>query len=131
MSLTSLHYYFPWAIKTLAKWAIFCAATGRRMRVDQDVQTFFDVGDREDLSYRDKIAEYRRLSERYFAVGEYKEFCDTHIAHIDEVTVDFVRSGEFDDLLVDTVVTTFPEHEHEKFVSHYRGLLRAWVDDQG
>jgi hypothetical protein len=130
MSLTSLHYYFPWAIKTLAKWAIFCAATDRRMRVDQDVQTFFSVGDRDDLSYQDKIAEYRKLSESYFAVGDYEEFCDTHLAHIDEVMVDFVRSSEFDDLLIETVMTTFPAHEHTMFVDHYRGLLGAWVDDQ-
>jgi hypothetical protein len=131
MSLISLHYYFPWAIKTLAKWAAFCATTDRRMRVDQDVQTFFAIGDREDLSYQDKLAEYRRLSERYFSVGEYEEFCDTHLSHIDEVMVDFVRSPEFDDMLVETVVTTFPAHEQAKFVSHYRGLLGAWVDDQG
>ncbi|MGH2775211.1 MAG: hypothetical protein ACRDJT_07250 [Actinomycetota bacterium] len=130
MSLTSLHYYFPWAIKALAKWAVFCASTGRSMRLDQDVREFFSVGDREDLSYEDKIAEYRRLSERYFTVGDYEEFCDKHLTHIDEVMVDFVRSAEFDDMLVETVATTFPAHEHEKFASHYRGLLGAWANDQ-
>src|SRR5262249_19584498 len=25
VSLTSLHYYFPWAIATLLKWCVFCA----------------------------------------------------------------------------------------------------------
>jgi hypothetical protein len=99
--------------------------------MELDVDAYFSIGDREDLSYEDKIAEYRNLSERYFAVGDYEEFCDTHLAHIDEITVEFVRSSEFDALLVDTVVATFPAHEHEKFVSHYRGLLGAWVDDQG
>ncbi|MGH2825493.1 MAG: hypothetical protein ACRDKF_00810 [Actinomycetota bacterium] len=130
MSLISLHYYFPWAIKTLAKWAVFCAATERKMNVDQDVREFFDVGDREDLSYAEKIAEYRRLSERYFALSEYEEFCGKHLAHIDETMIDFVRSDEFDDLLVSTVVATFPAPERERFVEHYRGLLRAWADDQ-
>ncbi len=131
MSLISLHYYFPWAIKALAKWAMFCASTDRSMRLDQDVREFFSVGDREDLTYEDKIAEYRKLSERYFSIGDYEEFCDTHLSHVDEVMVDFVRSTEFDDTLVETVATTFPAHEHEKFVSHYRGLLGAWADDQG
>jgi hypothetical protein len=130
MSLISLHYYFPWAITALAKWAVFCAATDRSMRVDQDVREFFSVGDREDLSYEDKIAEYRKLSERYFSLGDYEEFCDKHLTHIDEVMIDFVRSAEFDDMLVETVTTTFPAYEHEKFVSHYRGLLGAWADDQ-
>jgi hypothetical protein len=74
MSLISLHYYFPWAIKALAKWAIFCAATERAMPVDQNVRSFFSVGDRKDLDYRDKIAEYRKLSERYFTVDAYPGF---------------------------------------------------------
>ena len=130
MSLISLHYYFPWAITALAKWAVFCASTSRPMRVDQDVREFFSVGDREDLSYEAKIAEYRKLSESYFSLGDYEEFCEKHLANIDEVMIDFVRSAEFDDMLVETVSTTFPDHEHEKFVSHYRGLLGAWADDQ-
>jgi hypothetical protein len=29
-------------------------------------------------------------------------------------------------VLVETVQTTFPAHEHEHFVAHYRGLLEAW-----
>ena len=27
VAVTSLHYYFPWAMKSLIKWATFCAAT--------------------------------------------------------------------------------------------------------
>ena len=29
IALTSLHYYFPWAIKTLVKWCVFVLAAGR------------------------------------------------------------------------------------------------------
>ena len=32
-------------------------------------------------------------------------------------------------VLVDTVRSTFPTHEHEHFVAHYRGLLGAWARD--
>jgi hypothetical protein len=31
---------------------------------------------------------------------------------------------------VQTVVATFPEHEHEQFVAHYRGLLGAAAQDR-
>src|SRR2546430_9490130 len=41
VAITSLHYYFPWAMRTLVKWCVFCAVTGRRMRVDQDTRTYF------------------------------------------------------------------------------------------
>jgi hypothetical protein len=30
-------------------------------------------------------------------------------------------------VIVDTVRATFPAHEHERFVEHYRGLLDAWA----
>jgi hypothetical protein len=42
----------------------------------------------------------------------------------------YVDSPEFDAHLVETVRGAFPPHEHEQFVAHYRGLLRAWVADQ-
>ena len=127
ISLTSLHYYFPWAIKALLKWAVFCAVSGRRMRVDLDLRRWFDVGD-SDRTYEEKLGEYRRLSDDYFQVDDYREFCEQHLLSIDEVMLDYVRSSEFDDLLVRTVTSTFPAHEHDTFVEHYRGLLKAWAD---
>ena len=30
VAVTSLHYYFPWAMRSLVKWSAFCVATGRR-----------------------------------------------------------------------------------------------------
>ena len=30
VAVTSLHYYFPWAMKALLKWSVFCVATGRK-----------------------------------------------------------------------------------------------------
>ncbi len=130
IALTSLHYYFPWAIKALAKWSIFCAATGRKMRIDQDTRRYFYIGDREDLTYEAKLAEYRKLSGEYFQADAYEEFCAEHLANIDEVMLEYVESDAFDRMLIDTVTSTFPAHEHDKFVAHYRGLLGAWAKDE-
>src|SRR5207249_4336582 len=63
ISVTSLHYYFPWAIKTLLKWTVFCLATGRRARLDTDTRTYFDISDRSDLDYGQKLGAYRRLAD--------------------------------------------------------------------
>jgi hypothetical protein len=129
VALTSLHYYFPWAIKALVKWCAFCVVTNRPMRINQTTRDYFEIGDRDDLSYEDKLSLYRRLVDDYFQVEAYEEFCARYLSHVDEVAHDWFTSGEFDDLLVQTVVTTFPAHEHEHFVAHYRGLLSAWASD--
>jgi hypothetical protein len=44
--------------------------------------------------------------------------------------VDPARLPEPPDVLVHTVRSTFPAHEHDHFVAHYRGLLAAWARDQ-
>ena len=111
------------------RWSAFCIATGRPMRINQRHADYFAIGDRDDLSYEEKLAEYRRLADDYFQVDEYEEFCATKLAHLDEALLECVDGPEFDGLLVDTVTSTFPPHEHEQFVAHYRGLLAAWARD--
>jgi hypothetical protein len=131
VAVTSLHYYFPWAIKALLKWCAYCAVTGRAPRIDLDTRAYFEIGDREDLSYREKLEEYRRLADDYFERDKYLEFCDKHLPHLDELVLDWVASAEFDRLLVETVVSTYPQHEHERFLGHFRGLVGLWVRDNG
>jgi hypothetical protein len=130
VSLISLHYYFPWAITALAKWSAFCVATGREMRVSLDMDPFWAVGDRDDLSYEEKLAEYRRLADGYFEVDAYLEFCDGPLAGFEERAVEWFAGPEMDGVLVDTITSTFPAHEHEQMVAHYRGLLSAWAGDR-
>ena len=130
ISVISLHYYFPWAITALVKWSLFCTVTERRMRIDQNTRDYFEIGDRQDLSYDEKIAAYRKLADDYFESDRYEEFCAKHLPHVTETMVEFVESSDFDRILVDTVRSTFPAHEHEKFIPHYRGLLAAWASDQ-
>ena len=50
-------------------------------------------------------------------------------AHLDEVVLEWVDSAEFDALLVETVEATYPAHEHDRFVAHFRGLVGLWVRD--
>jgi hypothetical protein len=130
IGLTSLHYYFPWAIRTLVRWCVYCVVTGRRPQLDLDTRRYFDVGDSEDLPYEDKLAAYRQLADDYFEAERYEEFCATHLAHLDELVLDWVASDEFDRLLVDTVRGLYPAHEHEPFIAHFRGLVGQWVGEQ-
>jgi hypothetical protein len=130
VAITSLHYYFPWAMKALVKWAVFCTAIGRRPRYDLDTRRYFDIADRDDLDYQAKLGEYRRLADEYFEVERYHDFCASRLAHLDEAVMTWVDGPDFDRLLVDTVRSTFPSHEHDHFIAHFRGLLGAWVTDE-
>ena len=42
---------------------------------------------------------------------------------------DWFAGPDFDRILRETVRATFPPHEHEQFIAHYRGLIAAWVKD--
>ncbi|HEX8629279.1 MAG TPA: hypothetical protein VF755_14030 [Catenuloplanes sp.] len=130
VALTSLHYYFPWAMTALLRWSVYCVVTGRRPRLDTDTARYFAIADRGDLSYEDKLAGYRRLADEYFETDRYAEFCDSQLAHVDELVYDWVRSAEFDTLLLDTVRSAYPAHEQDRFIAHFRGLLDAWVRDR-
>jgi hypothetical protein len=130
VAVTSLHYYFPWAMTALLRWCVFCVVTGRRPRIDLDTRHYFEIGDREDLGYEEKLAGYRRLADEYFEVERYQDFCDSRLAHVDELVYDWVASPDFDKLLIDTVVSTYPPHEHERFAAHFRGLIGLWVGER-
>jgi hypothetical protein len=47
-----------------------------------------------------------------------------------ELTVDYFGGDAFDDLLVETVRSVFPPHEHEAMVERHRGLIGTWVREQ-
>jgi hypothetical protein len=130
VAVTSLHYYFPWAMTALLRWCVFCVVTGRQPRLDLDTRHYFEIGDREDLSYEEKLAGYRRLADEYFEVERYRDFCDSRLSHVDELVYDWIASPDFDQLLIDTVTSTYPPHEHERFAAHFRGLVGLWVGDR-
>jgi hypothetical protein len=130
VAITSLHYYFPWAMKALVKWSVFCTATGRAPAPHVDPAPWFAVADREDLSYEDKLAAYHGLADDYFDTERYQDFCASRLAGFDETALVYFESAEFDRVLVDTVTSTFPQHEHEHFVAHFRGLLELWCRDE-
>jgi hypothetical protein len=129
VSLTSLHYYFPWAMAALVRWTVFTMVTDRRSVLDLDTAQYFAIADRDDLSYADKLAAYRVLADTYFETDRYRDFCASRLAHLDEVVLEWVSGPEFDALLVETVQATYPPHEHERFVAHFRGLVGLWVRD--
>ncbi|TDO34718.1 hypothetical protein EV643_12677 [Kribbella sp. VKM Ac-2527] len=130
VAVTSLHYYFPWAIGALVKWSVFCLATGRRTKVDLHTERYFAIADDESLDYDAKLDGYLALADEYFETARYHEWCAEHLPHFDEQLVDWVSSPDFDRLLRETVAATYPAHEQEEFLAHFRGLIGLWVSEQ-
>ena len=57
VAITSLHYYFPWAMKALVKWSAYCLVTAAaRPRVDMQSSRYNAIADRDDLTYEEKLA---------------------------------------------------------------------------
>jgi len=130
VALTSLHYYFPWAIKALVKWCVFALVTERRPKLDLETDRFYEVGDDPDMTYQEKLDAYGKLADSYFETDRYQDFCQTSLPRIDEIVLDWVAGPDFDRLLIDTVRSTYPAREHDKFIAHLRGLLGLWVSDE-
>ena len=130
VAVTSLHYYFPWAMKALVKWTMFCTATGRKARLHVNPDDWFAIGDDPNLSYADKLASYQRLADRHFDKDRYHDFCAAALPDIDEQVLEWVSSTQFDSVLLDTVRATYPSHEQERFLAHFRGLIDLWISDE-
>ncbi|MCP5099959.1 MAG: hypothetical protein GY943_30770 [Chloroflexi bacterium] len=130
IAVTSLHYYFPWAIKSLLAWSLFCAVTDRRMHITMNIDDYFQIAD-SDRNYAEKLAAYEELADAHFQVDEFAEFKATQLSDLDEVMWALVQTTEFDNMIVNTVRSTFPTHEHEQYIAHYRGLLDHWAQSEG
>jgi hypothetical protein len=130
IALVSLHYYFPWAIKSLVAWCVFSTVTQRSMQINQQTREYFEAADRDDLTYAEKFGRYGELAETYFQAEEFEQFRATALPHLDEVTVEYVESAEFDDLLVHSIRLEVEPERHEEMIERCRGLVGQWARDQ-
>ena len=130
VALTSLHYYFPWAIKTMVKWCVFALVTGRRVKLDLETDRYFAIADEPGMSYAEKLEGYRELADAYFDSERYQDFWADKQSRLDEIVLDWASGPDFDQLLIRTVQLVYPVDEHDKFIAHLRGLLGLWVRDE-
>ena len=79
---------------------------------------------------RGQARRYQRLADEHFEKERYLEFCAAALPNIDEIVLEWVSSDDFDQLLRDTVAATYPEHEQERFLAHFRGLVDLWMTDE-
>ncbi len=129
VAVTSLHYYFPWAITALVRWSVYCLATGRKAKLDLGTSRYFAIADDPSLDYAAKLEGYLALADEHFESAAYADWCARHLPHLEEQVHDWITSDEFDRVLRQTVQATYPAHEQDEFLAHFRGLLGLWAAD--
>jgi len=75
------------------------------------------------------VTAYLALADQHFDSDRYWEWCAEHLGHLEERVYDWVGSDGFERILREAVLSTYPEHEHEQFLAHFRGLIQLWLDD--
>lgn len=125
VAITSLHVHFPWAMTSLLKWAVFCAATKRQMKLDLDQRRYFAISDKPG-TFDQKLKQYFKLTQEYFDTDRFETFCDKHLSHVEEVAHEYFGSKAFDDLLIRSIAETFPPNERDHFAGRYRLAFLEW-----
>lgn len=123
--VTSLHYHFPVMVKNMIKWSLFCAATKREFKPNLDWSPYYAVV-KKDLSFEERLAEYTKIAHQRFETDRFVEFCDKHLAHIDEVVWEFFGTPKAKEIVRAKVAALFPAHEVDQFTDHFFGLIQFW-----
>ena len=118
--VTSLHFHFPWMVKSYLRWSIFCAATKRKMARTLDWEPFYAVAAM-DLPYAEKLDRYAAIADARF-----EEFCAKHLGHLDEVASEFFTTAEAKEAVRQKVTALYPPHEVERFTELFWSRIQAW-----
>jgi len=123
--VTSLHYHFPWLVKALVRWTLFCAASKRPVRLNLNWQPFFALNDPE-MTFDEKLPLYDQIAREHFEAERFEEFCHQHLSHLDAVAEEFFGTDRFKDITREKVSALYPKHEVEQFTDHFFGLIQFW-----
>ncbi|MER2561103.1 MAG: hypothetical protein ABTQ32_10305 [Myxococcaceae bacterium] len=123
--VTSLHFHFPWLVKSYLRWTLFCAATKRQFRKNLDWAPFYEVAAK-DLSYAEKLDRYAAIADQRFETARFEEFCGTHLKHLDAEAYEFFATPEAKEAVRQKVAALFPAHEVEKFTDLFWQRIQSW-----
>jgi hypothetical protein len=95
------------------------------MHANLDWQRFFDIAAR-DISFDEKLEQYAKIALEHFEAEQVEEFCDKHLAHLDEVAHEFFGSDVVMDAIQQKVTALYPEHEIEQFSNLFWDRIQTW-----
>jgi len=125
--VTSLHVHFPWLVKAKIRWALFCAASRRKMRQNLDWAPFYAIAE-EGAPYDERLRRWAKLADERFETARFEEFCDQHLGDLDEVAWEYFGSERAKEAVRAKVAALFPEHEHDSFTERFWACIQEWRD---
>lgn len=128
--VTSLHYHFPWLVKSKIRWSLFVAATKRKMRRCLDWEPFYEIA-ATGASFEDKLEGYAKLGEKILELDRFEEFCAKQLGHLDEVADEFFGSERAKQAVRLKVAALFPEHEIDEFTELFWERIQHWRRVEG
>jgi hypothetical protein len=126
--VNSIHYHWPWYVKSNLKWALFCAATKRPMRKTLDCEPYYAIA-KKDLPYREKLSGYAKIARERLTADKFEEFCDKHFGPLEEAANAWFRSDRCRDAVRRKVTNMYPAHEIDEFSERFFALVQKSLDD--
>ncbi len=123
--VTSLHFHFPWLVKANLRWAIFCAALSRRKPLNLNWAPYYEIAG-SGAPYREKLRAYAAIAHRTFETERFAEFCDKHLAHLNDVAHEFFGTDVAKDAVRKKVHALYPANEIEEFTELFWARLQKW-----
>jgi hypothetical protein len=123
--VTSLHFHFPWLVKSYLKWSLFTATTKKKMRRTLDWEPFYQVAAL-DLPYAEKLDRYAAIADERFETARFEEFCERQLPQLDEVVSEFFTTPEAKEAVRQKTAALFPAHEVEKFTELFWSRIQEW-----
>ena len=123
--ITSLHYHFPWMVRSLIKWSLFCAYTKRQPILLPNWHPYFEIAD-QDLPFAEKLEKYDALARQHFDTERFEAFCAEHLPHIDEVCLEFFGTQKCKEIFRKKVGNLYPKHEIDEFTDRFFGQVQFW-----
>jgi hypothetical protein len=122
--VTSVHYHFPWMIEANLRWAIFAAATNRRVkRIDWDA---YILKVDPEMTLDERIDALLPEVHARFDTEAFGEFCETHLGHLHEVAHEWFGTDDARDAVRRKVAAVFPPHEVDEFTELFFSRVQSW-----
>ncbi|MDN4163724.1 hypothetical protein QWY29_20370, partial [Nocardioides sp. SOB72] len=87
---------------------------------------YYAVAAQQGLSYEEKLGAYAKIADERFETARFEEFCQKHLAHLDEVAWEFFATQPAKDAVRQKVTALFPTHEVEQFTELFWGRIQRW-----